>query len=564
MLLAAAFALVASSSSVPASVTLTTKATGTTDDNFLGFTYDAIELKNRDRWLDWSDPLLFTLAKPLSGATLRVGGSLANHMRFVLNGTAPATRDNQTTGVPVAEHVVNDTKVWLMDISDHFETVWDQIYAFSKKVGFRLVFQLSPCSTRFQNKSWDPTNARAFFDYIHRHGQDTEGVLVGFEFVNEPFLFNDGDREPFRISSTQLGTDFVAVRKLMAEEFGRDSSLFLQGPDISTFGTSLAYAEEIVSKTNPLLGAIDQLSVHNYPFSAHHDGCEISTLLGDFSSQLAGLKGYKDLFELHRVKQPLVVSESAAVTSGCVNITDSFADALWFSTWLGAVGELGYQQLYRQVLWGQEYNRATNTTSRTHAQKYSLVNLQRRPPFRRAVANVNPSYFVAVLWRRLMGSRRLKVETNVTIEPFHLHGAYTPTFNRQRSGSSYSSHSSSNHSSSNHSSSNHSSRDSTVLAQAYNITLSFSNWGNRTIEVDLYPCAEARYDYILSADSKLQSRHVWLNGHLEWLRGPAELVPALMRGSSRLVVSPRTLGFVVLTISQELDASPCGVSAVPI
>jgi hypothetical protein len=53
--------------------------------------------------------------------------------------------------------------------------------------------------------------------------------------------------------------------------------------------------------------------------------------------QLEGLRGYKDLLALHQVKQPLVVSESAAVTGGCINITDSFADALWFTNWLGTV-----------------------------------------------------------------------------------------------------------------------------------------------------------------------------------------------------------------------------------
>jgi hypothetical protein len=228
-------------------VKITTEEIATTSANFLGFTYDSFEVRFRDRWLNWSDPLLFALAAPLSGTTLRIGGSLTNHMRFVLNQTAPAKYDNQTEGVPLAKHVRNISKVWLMDISDHFETVWDQIYAFAKKVGFRVLFQLSPCSTRFQNSSWDTTNTRAFLDYIRRHGQDTEGVLVGFEFVNEPFLFNL-EKKAFKITPAQLGDDFAAAKALMDDVFGSGSNLILQGPDISTFGTSLGYAEELVSK----------------------------------------------------------------------------------------------------------------------------------------------------------------------------------------------------------------------------------------------------------------------------------------------------------------------------
>jgi hypothetical protein len=48
----------------------------------------------------------------------------------------------------------------------------------------------------------------------------------------------------------------------------------------------------ILGDQNGLLASIDQLSVHNYPFSSHHDGCDMRKILGDFNSQVV-LRGSK-------------------------------------------------------------------------------------------------------------------------------------------------------------------------------------------------------------------------------------------------------------------------------
>ena len=92
-----------------------------------------------------------------------------------------------------------DAHAWVLNASQ-----WNTLYNFAEKTGTRLLMQLNPLGTRFRNNTWDPANTEAFLKYVHSRGQDNESVLIGFQFGNEPFLHNTGDRNPSIVSGKLL------------------------------------------------------------------------------------------------------------------------------------------------------------------------------------------------------------------------------------------------------------------------------------------------------------------------------------------------------------------------
>jgi hypothetical protein len=444
-------------------------------------------LEEGKQQIDLADPAIMKLAAPFKGAVLRVGGTAGNHFHFALpTGMIPNGRNNTA-----------DSLGWTLQTRS-----WNGLYQFAKQHEMRLVFQLNPY-TRHPSElgtEWDSTNTAAFLKYIRDEGQHKEGVLVGFQFGNEPTLHNwTPDQTTGVVKPRQLSAAYSSLVRLMHETFGANKSgLLVQGPDSCCSPLDSPFLLDFLVRSH---GSLDEVSVHYYPYSKHHDGCEMQRYItpADFDSSLSGLRTYVEIKDRLMMNKPLVLSESAGAScGGCGNVTNAFVGTLWFQAFLGEVSAMGYHQFYRQQLFGNnDYSLVSTTDKDAGPSGY----------------HANPDYFLTILWRQLVGPAVLEASSNKG----KLQRVYAACSQVGRPGA---------------------------------VAIVFANWASShsSIEWQLSDQHQSsrRHVYILTSDS-LHSRQVRLNGG-DWLASASQLKPKVeLRSSSpRLRVPAYSAGFIVL------------------
>jgi len=140
-------------------------------DKFLCVTIDSFALRNHWAGINFSDPMLVTLARNLSPVTLRVGGTSQDSAYFSSDGSSvkPSlvaktfTKDKRNLGAICKNgfycaKVTRDTN-FTFSASD-----WDELNNFVKKVGWELVFGLNK-DLRKTDGSWDSSNAEELVRY---------------------------------------------------------------------------------------------------------------------------------------------------------------------------------------------------------------------------------------------------------------------------------------------------------------------------------------------------------------------------------------------------------------
>jgi heparanase 1 len=148
----------------------------TIPNTFLSFNFDWNLNKTKvDAWsnasfgftLDLQNPDLIALAKGLSPANLRVGGSSAD----------VAVYNEEFSGGLKCSQDILDRHLCLTPKR------WDELISFAEKTGLRLVFDLNLMIGRDQpGGQWDSTNARALLNYT---AVKYPTFKHGFELGNE-------------------------------------------------------------------------------------------------------------------------------------------------------------------------------------------------------------------------------------------------------------------------------------------------------------------------------------------------------------------------------------------
>ena len=183
----------------------------TTSESFLGVTIDTVWVPQ----YNLSDPHFVQLGARFKGSVLRVGGTAADKLFLDPgDGRPPWAVDHLSPGDPLQTPPY--TKLPM--------STFDAVYAYAKATGMKLVWDLNALGARLANNTWDATNAAQLFAHVAQRGYATEGVLLGFQFGNEPFLREVAERlkHPFEktnpfISGVQLGRDFLAMRTKLDE-----------------------------------------------------------------------------------------------------------------------------------------------------------------------------------------------------------------------------------------------------------------------------------------------------------------------------------------------------------
>jgi heparanase 1 len=353
----------------------------TVDSRYLSFAVDTAQVVGGEFWdpaggrknvkvpaYDFTRPQLRHLAKELSPAYLRVGGTDADLAYYDLS-------DSPATTPP-------ENYKWIMTRAQ-----WDGVGAFAKELDLGLLFTLNAgLGPRDAQKVWQPDNARELIKYTRSKGYPVDVWELGNELNGFALALG------FVLDEQQYTADLKEAKKLLAAE---DPKALLAGPSCAYWpktGDMVGFYDQFMK-----VGAreLDLVTWHYYPQQSRR--CTAANLRAAPKVMMQP----KNLDELTRwavavedqvlahaaPKTPVWLGETGgAQCGGEPGISDAFEGSFWWLDQLGQLAARGQQVVVRQTLSGSTYG---------------LIDDETLEP--------NPDYWASVLWKRLMGSRVLGV-----------------------------------------------------------------------------------------------------------------------------------------------------------
>ena len=134
-------------------------------NRFLSVTIDSNAMRNHWGALDLTQPHLLTLARGLSPATLRVGGTLQNYAIFSHHDKV--TRTEKFSEYPYRNFIVSRSD-------------WDVLNEFVQKAGWDLVFGLN--DNLIKNRTtgeWNCSNAKELMQYTKSKNYQVTAWALG-------------------------------------------------------------------------------------------------------------------------------------------------------------------------------------------------------------------------------------------------------------------------------------------------------------------------------------------------------------------------------------------------
>lgn len=350
---------------------------------------------------NWSSPRLHTMSKALSAAGstyLRVGGTLGDEIWYNMSSTDPSPPPNAS----------------LFPGGTFSKSTWDEIAQFAINVDFKIVFgiNLGPGPRDTKTGAWIPDNALELIKYTLSRAYP----VIAFEAGNEPDLFKSKFKDlGFSVSPQQYAQDIALFARIVKEA---NSSLLVVAPDsnfIPVVGDFL-FLESLLSfaKTHKekLLEQVDVFTWHFYPSFApeHYSHSNLPFFLWPLIATPRLMLNISLLNQVdeggayinsivHKSSKPFAdvwLGETAsACGGGATNVSDSFADGFEFLDKLGSMALRGHGVIFRQTLCGS---------------RYGLISTDLQP---------RPSYFIALLFKQLVGVSPLPVSIDTTKESSH-------------------------------------------------------------------------------------------------------------------------------------------------
>ncbi|KNC46348.1 heparanase 50 kDa subunit [Thecamonas trahens ATCC 50062] len=490
----------AAAASTHGTVETATALTGLSD-KFLSVSFDVAEVAEVFFWntthtpIPYQSPRLVALAKALTPATLRVGGTAADWMWYDVDGTVRPAHGYKYT--------LNASQ-------------WDALNAFAHVVGFELVFGINAGpGPRAADGSWVPHNARALMEYSAARGYS----VSGWEFANEPNLFVVNDMG--LVPPTRFAADMALFEPLVREVY----------PASKVIAPDVAYQLPIIGEAYPEFMrdfvrdtvleynvTLDVVTWHWYPLVSFR--LPFPSKLDPWLATVARIMAPHtlDAMDKHMTSVSSIIASyspdaemwlgetASASYGGQPNVSNAFASGFWYLDELGQIAAAGGKRVVRQTLTGSDYG------------LLDWVTLAPRP-----------DYWTALLFKRLVGDAVLSVQ--LTDGPRDASGdllvrayAYCGT-----------------------------ERDTVVVTA---INLQPATPLELTLDFGATPAARA--DYVLTAPGgDLGSTSMLLNGKLLELNQAGslpDLPPLAAVATTPLSLPPASYGFFVVTI----DVAACG------
>jgi hypothetical protein len=321
--------------------------------------------------IDLSNRRLRTLAAALGPAYVRVSGTWANTTYFPDSDAAPAQPPAGFMGVLTRQQ-------------------WKGVVDFARAVSGELVASFATSAgVRDASGAWTADQARRLLDYTRALG----GRIVAAEFMNEPNFSRLGG-VPQGYDAAAYGRDFRLFRAF-AKQAAPD--MLILGPGSaaeSDAPTGLGSVripwalstKDLVAATGP---GVDAFSYHHYGAPSIRCGrvpglsiTAANALSEDWLRRTDWtLSFYRRLRDEFEPGKPIWLTETGETACGGNPWAASFADTFRYLDQLGRLARQGVQMV------------AHNTLA---ASDYALLEEKDFTP--------RPSYWGALLWRRLMGS----------------------------------------------------------------------------------------------------------------------------------------------------------------
>ena len=265
---------------------------------------------------------------------------------------------------------------------------WQEILNFAERIGSRIVFCLAYLLyIENESKDWDGSNARACLEYTARYAPP--GLLYGIELGNEP-LHKDRSTNATRhvLAYTQLRNCIDSIWSGPLQQYRPK----LMGPSTTgvnkkSFGQFLQFQE--------FCDAVDVATYHDYRCgSGRNNNLSAEAIRPEAFGPHNKLSHAAKMVEtaLTRDRAEIWIGEgSMAYNSGQTGVTDAFQNSFWYANILGQLSKtrhMTHAVFCRQTLVGGWYDLLSHSN-----------NLE-----------PNPDYWLAVLWKRLMGTTSLYSE----------------------------------------------------------------------------------------------------------------------------------------------------------
>ncbi|KAJ8287064.1 hypothetical protein GJAV_G00046630 [Gymnothorax javanicus] len=382
------------------------------NDHFLSVAIDANLVTEEKYMYLLASPKLRTLARALTPAFLRFGGTKQDFMIFTPGKDFLKSRHFQKTMEFQEEDICERLelpplledrlgKEWakqeVLLQKEEMEGIYKQVtfsedsvdllYTFANCSGLDLIFGLNAL-LRTQRNSWDSRNAEMLLSYC-----ESKQYNMSWELGNEPNSYEK--KAGIRVDGYQLGEDFQSLRKILQDSrFYQTAKLY--GPDIGQPKDHRRDLLEGFLKSGSK--AIDACTWHHYYVNGRDTSLEDfldPAILDSFATKTTEVFQTVDL--VSPGMKVWLGETSSAYGGGALGLSDTFAAGFMWLDKLGLAAKLGLDVVIRQVLFGSG--------------TYHLVDTNLDPL---------PDYWLSVLYKRLVGPEVLNV------------GAFTVQANKER------------------------------------------------------------------------------------------------------------------------------------
>jgi hypothetical protein len=321
--------------------------------------------------IDLSSSRLRTLAAALAPAYMRVSGTWANSTYFADSDDAPATPPGGFSAVLSRER-------------------WKGVIDFARAASAEIVTSMATSpGARDAAGLWRSDQARRLFAYTRSIG----GRIAAAEFMNEPTLAAMGGA-PKGYDAAAYGRDFKAfVAFIRASE----PDVMVLGPGSIGETTASQSSTDFIGTRDLLVASgpgIDAFSYHHY--GAVSQRCAPGQTTPEAALSEAWLAGtdkalayYRSLRDEFAAGKPLWLTETAEAACGGNPWASTFLDTFRYLDQLGRLAKAGVQMVAHNTLAASDYGLLDEKTLRPR-----------------------PSYWAALLWRRLMGTIVLDAGTH--------------------------------------------------------------------------------------------------------------------------------------------------------
>lgn len=318
---------------------------------------------------------LIAKAQALAPAYFRVGGSEADKLFYQLNPETKLPNGYDSTLTP-----------------KHLKS----LRAFIERSGLDLFFTLNSGPEKWKNGSFESNNLLELIDYFKKENYPLSKLEFGNEVLAYWVLFGVDKA----LDLKAYGKAYRQVKKELAK---RKTSFPIAAPASAfwpvlgePFGEHFGQMKDIVSDIGPEL---DIITWHYYPTQSSRCPVAVRRMSKNRFLDPAVLdevehwaQELSEMRDAHAPQAQLWLGETgSAQCGGQINQSDTFLSGFWWLDQLGILALEDHDVIIRQALVGGDYG---------------LLSYQDLRP--------RPDYWNSLLWKRLMGTKVLRLHTGDT------------------------------------------------------------------------------------------------------------------------------------------------------